>query len=344
MCYDGNGLISIEGIAYGGLDIGGEWDSQMQGFLEISFTFENASCEDGSLLVLESHGGHGFGSVTWVNTGEIFFLTGKANSVGEVFLVDGAQGQEARGWVEWDQGLVGDFSMVIEANSNCPPVADCDGDMIPDSEEADCDANGIPDDCEPEADCDENGIPDVCDLADGGLDADGNGVLDICEPGIEIYCTGDGDAGGTSVECPCGNNVLPGAQEGCLNSTGFGASLTATGTPSILAGDLELHVSGGPEGVPGFYFSGSAAENGGMGSPFLSGLRCVGGELVRMGKTPEMTNGESSYPFPGSPSIAQLLGVTAGQTTYFQYWYRDPSGPCGASANTTNGLRVIWGY
>jgi hypothetical protein len=37
-------------------------------------------------------------------------------------------------------------------------------------------------------------------------------------------------------------------------------------------------------------------------------------------------------------------GWEAGDTRFFQCWYRDPAGgPCGQGFNTTQGLRVIFG-
>ena len=343
MCYDGAGTVTVQGTAFGGHDIGGAWDMNDVSFIDIHFTWVNAACVNGDLLVQESNGGYAYGTVTWLATGEVFYLTGKANNAGDILLFDGANGQEARSWVMWGNGHVGDFSMVVQPNSDCPPPADCDGDLVPDMLEADCDANGIPDDCEPGEDCDQNGIPDRCDILLPINDLDGNGVLDACEPGIWVFCTGDGQAGGTSVDCPCGNNVAPGAPEGCINSTGNGAALSTLGSPSVAAADLVLTVSGASGSQPGFFFAGSEMQAGGSGTPFLNGLRCIGGQVTPIRKIPSMVQGATSFPFPGSPPLVQLLGVNPGDTTYFQYWYRDPQGPCGTSANTTNGLRVTWG-
>ena len=45
----------------------------------------------------------------------------------------------------------------------------------------------------------------------------------------------------------------------------------------------------------------------------------------------------------GMPPLYVFVGAMPGDTDYFQFWYRDPGGPCGQVANTTNGLRVTWG-
>ena len=119
--------------------------------------------------------------------------------------------------------------------------------------------------------------------------------------------------------------------------------MTGTGSPSITTADLSLRVSGLPMNVTGLYFAGSLAAAGGAGVPIGNGLRCVGGDITRIAKVPATQDGTSELPGRGLPPIHQLIGATAGTTTYFQYWYRDSGGPCGANANMTNGLRVTRG-
>ncbi|HIK62256.1 MAG TPA: hypothetical protein EYF98_16390 [Planctomycetes bacterium] len=161
-------------------------------------------------------------------------------------------------------------------------------------------------------------------------------------PGIDIFCTANGSAG-TTVDCPCGNNVVPGALEGCINSSGAGAALSTTGTPSIAAGDLVLNVTGLPGSPPGVFFAGDLETAGGQGTPFWNGLRCVSGNMLRLAKISETPAGLATLPGPNFPPLHQLVGASAGDTTLFQFWYRDPGGPCGFSANMTNGVRVVWG-
>lgn len=343
MCYDGAGTISLQGIAFGGHDIGQTWDPNTTGLLEISFTWVNAVCmQNGDLIVNTQNGGAGFGTVKFLPTGDVFPLMGKANAAGDIFLFDQAVNKPARGWVAWGNGLVGDFAMTITANNDCPPPSDCDGDGVPDLQESDCDQNGVPDDCEPGEDCDQNGIPDRCDILGGAIDADGNGVPDLCEPGVTRFCFGEGPQG-TVGPCPCGNNVVPGAQTGCANSLGTGASLDTTGSASIAAADLVLNVSGIPSGTPGIFFGGNLQTNGGLGTPFVDGLRCIGGNVLRINKISSPVGGQGAYPQPGDVPVHVILGVSPGDTSYLQYWYRDPGGPCGTKANTTNALRVTWG-
>ncbi len=340
MCYDGNGRITIEGVAYGGLDVGSTWDAQEQGFLEIHFVYENATCENGALKVLQSQGGVGYGTVKWMNTGAEIALTHKANNAGELFVFDGASGDPARGWLMYGQGRSGDFGMTAFGTNDCPPEPDCDGDGTPDDQEADCNQNGTPDDCEDLADCDQNGTPDVCDIANGAIDANQNGVPDACEPDIERYCIPDPQSpGGTNVPCPCGNVVLPGAVSGCANSTGVGATLLTSGSAGIAAGDLQLLISGLPEDEPGIFISGLLPAE----TPFRAGLLCVGGPTLRLEKVPFSPGGTAYMPAPGHPAVWEQVGANPGETHYFQFWYRDSQGPCGGRANLTNALRVTFG-
>lgn len=342
MCNDGLGTITIEGIAYGGLDVGGAWDPVEQGFLEIHFTYLNASCVNGDLLVLESNGGLAFGTVEWVNTGEVIYLSGKANAAGEIFLFDGHAGDPARGWVMYGDNRVGDFAMTVFPTSDCPPDPDCDGDGIPDSQESDCNQNQVPDDCEELPDCDGNGISDLCEILAGAHDVNQNGIPDVCEPGVEIFCVPDPQTGFT-VPCPCGNDVLPGAIGGCLNSTGEGAKLVASGSPSIAAADLLLTVENLPAEQPGIFISGVLPEANGMGAPFRAGVLCITGPIVRLQKVPSSPGGQSMLPANGFDPIWMQVNALPGETHYFQFWFRDGDGPCGGRANLTNALRVTFG-
>jgi|GEM_PF-3064636 len=345
MCYDGAGTVTIHGLAFGGHDVGSQWDPNSTGFLEIHFTYENAICvgKNGNELVVdENQGGVGYGTVTWLNTNEVIHLSGKADNQGRLFIFDHENDDPARGWVMYGDGHVGDFAMTIAANDDCPPGPDCDGDGTPDDAEADCDANGVPDDCEPSEDCDGNGVPDRCDINESGVDLDDNGVLDRCEPGTRIYCFGVDNSGGGGLPCPCGNEVVPGANEGCANATGVGASLTTSGSTSIAAADLVLNVIQVPNAVPGYFFAGNAPVNGGNGIDFGNGLRCIGGGITRLGKIPTAVGGTASFPPQGGMPVATIVGASPGDVSYLQFWYRDGMGACGGSANMSNAVSVTW--
>lgn len=159
--------------------------------------------------------------------------------------------------------------------------------------------------------------------------------VDFEGTGITPLCFGDGS--GTA--CPCGN--LGGAGEGCANSTGSGGVLGGSGTPSVGSDTLVLDGSQLPASTPGLYFQGQDPVNGGAGFTFGDGLRCAGGPVVRL-KVVSSSGGQSSYPTGGDPAISVTGNVNAGDTRYYQLWYRDPSGPCNADFNVTGALQVDW--
>jgi hypothetical protein len=139
------------------------------------------------------------------------------------------------------------------------------------------------------------------------------------------YCAGDGS--GTA--CPIANG---GAGEGCANSTGSGAVLSASGSDSASTDDLVLSATNLPDGEFGLYFQGNNAVNGGAGITFGDGLRCAGFEAQRLELTTSAGGASAT-----SASIVTKGLVNAGDTKYYQLWYRD-----GASVNTSNGLEINW--
>jgi len=123
---------------------------------------------------------------------------------------------------------------------------------------------------------------------------------------------------------------------GAVNSTGVGATISASGSTSVGANDLEL--SAGPVPVAEFavFFHGAAQ---GM-IPFGNGFQCATGGIVRV--------------WPPSPAdmlgnVTRLIdntapggvGIAAGATRNFQCWYRDPAGG-GMGFNLSDGLSVTF--
>ena len=149
------------------------------------------------------------------------------------------------------------------------------------------------------------------------------------------FCFGDGS--GTA--CPCGN--AGGSDEGCANDTGSGGVLTASGSTSIAADDLVLSATNLTPG-PGLFFQGNNAVNSGNGNPFGDGLRCAGGNVVRL--EVRFANSGNGFTTGTTISVATKGGVSAGQTKRYQYWYRDSGvSPCSSLFNLTNGYELTWG-
>jgi len=123
------------------------------------------------------------------------------------------------------------------------------------------------------------------------------------------------------------------------NSTGWPATLSYTGTGSILANDLTITCSGLPNGVAGIFFYGNNATS----TPFGEGLLCVQGGIVRLnvqfaqfGGTAEKVVDYDTPPFDSGAGAAVV-----GETKRFQFWYRDSmGGPAGF--NTSDALSVTF--
>jgi hypothetical protein len=152
-----------------------------------------------------------------------------------------------------------------------------------------------------------------------------------------------GHFGSGTLTCPCGNVSTINPNAGCLSSLGIGAEINATGIPSVSSDTLVLHTDSVPNG-PGLYFQGSMPQNAGDGVGFGDGLLCVGGTITRMG-VKFASGGGSSYPLPGVDlPISVQAGVAAGDTRYYQTWYRDGSvAYCTPSTfNLSNAVQVEW--
>ena len=72
---------------------------------------------------------------------------------------------------------------------------------------------------------------------------------------------------------------------------------------------------------------------------FGSGLLCVCPPIVRL--LPAIQPDACGQAMLG-PGVASLIGASAGNVRYFQFWYRDLSPPCATfpAFNLTNGVSV----
>ncbi len=175
---------------------------------------------------------------------------------------------------------------------------------------------------------------DVCELA---------ALLAQTTPGVHVgcgapsigvpFCYGDG----SDTACPCGN--VGAAGEGCTNSSGAGAILTATGSENLAAGDLGLTGAQLPASVPALFFSG--VNTIAPGASFGDGLRCAGGAITRL----QVAFTDASGDVSTSPAnIGAAVGATVGSTSTMQIWFRDVSAgaPCGSGFNTSSALLITW--
>ena len=145
------------------------------------------------------------------------------------------------------------------------------------------------------------------------------------------YCFGDG----SGAFCPCGN--FGGLEEGCAHGAGVGARLSAYGSSVVPMDDLVFTAEQMVATQPALLFAADNAVNGGFGNVFGDGLRCAGGNLVRLGVRMADGTGHATW----GPGLGASGGWLPGDTRRFQSWFRDPQlSPCGAYFNLSTGLEI----
>ena len=144
--------------------------------------------------------------------------------------------------------------------------------------------------------------------------------------------------------CPCGNFGSTG--RGCDNSVTSGVKLVVDG--SVQPDQVTL---GATDVIPStlcLFFQARAV----LGTPvaFGDGVRCIGGQLERLGVNAAPA-GLARYPGVGDPSISArsaALGdpIQSGTYRYYQLYYRDPDpafcNPAPATFNASNAVMVAW--
>lgn len=154
------------------------------------------------------------------------------------------------------------------------------------------------------------------------------------------FCDGTGAAAST-VACPCGNNA-PAGGEGCANSTGNGARLVNSGGTSILLDDTVLDTTQMPTNKLGFTYYGPNPWVSGttFGVQHSDGVRCLlAGGTSRLPNQNTGSTGSFSY---SGLFANHSFPALAGETWYFQSYYRDLQGPCGTGANFSNGWQITF--
>jgi hypothetical protein len=120
-----------------------------------------------------------------------------------------------------------------------------------------------------------------------------------------------------------------------------GANLAANGSASLASDSITLTSTGTPNASV-LFFQGTQRVNGGAGTIFGDGLRCVAGAVTRLG-TSSASAGEARVPTPLDPPVSTLGAIAAPGTFHYQVWYRNAADFCTASTfNLTNGLSLTW--
>lgn len=155
------------------------------------------------------------------------------------------------------------------------------------------------------------------------------------------------DAGGPGTaycfgtSCPCDNDD-PNA--GCVNSSGAGALLAASGSASLSASDLSFHGTSMPTTSVSLLILGDQQQE----VPFFDGKLCIGGTIQRLFKH-QNTGQAGAVDFEDALGLLELNTVpitfNAGDTRHFQIWFRDApasQSPCGKKAGVTNAYSITF--
>lgn len=119
------------------------------------------------------------------------------------------------------------------------------------------------------------------------------------------------------------------------NSAGPGATIGHAGSASVSAADLVLQVSGAAPLQTGIFYYGTETAQ----VPFGNGVRCVGGQTVRLPPLQTDAGGQASFALDPDAPVAGAAPLTPGATRHFQFWFRDtPAG--GAGFDLSDGLTV----
>ncbi|MDP6540188.1 MAG: PQQ-dependent sugar dehydrogenase [Planctomycetota bacterium] len=123
------------------------------------------------------------------------------------------------------------------------------------------------------------------------------------------------------------------------NSAGPGAWISHGGTTSIAAGDFELRADAAIAGQFGLFYYGPQQTR----IPFGDGFRCVAGAVWRL-NPPQVVEpgGHAARAVDFDAPPAPGGSIDAGDTRFFQFWYRDPQGPGGTGFNLSDALSVTF--
>ncbi len=117
--------------------------------------------------------------------------------------------------------------------------------------------------------------------------------------------------------------------------------MTASGTASISSDTLILIGEHTEHNQSGLYFQ--ANNDLSPGNLWGDGLQCAGGQLKRLGVRFSDGTGYSDTSAWSTPISVKAGNVSAGDTKYYQLWYRNPYlSPCAAQFNASNGYQITW--
>ena len=179
------------------------------------------------------------------------------------------------------------------------------------------------------------------------FDTNSDGVFDAVTETETIY---DETVSPTNIGSPRGIALAPAGQfiglgycdPAVINSTGNSGVLTAFGTQFANANNVTLLVEGLPSGEFGFFLNGTGNNVVNMPGGSAGNL-CVSTSIGRYNGAMEifqsgtLGTGSLVLDLANTPTPMGPVAIQAGETWYFQCWYRDTPG---VTSNFTNGLEI----
>ena len=169
------------------------------------------------------------------------------------------------------------------------------------------------------------GVQSAFDSFDPDLSGDGS-IVTFANPGGDLVPapppTGDWYLSDLNRSCP----PVVAYCTAKTNSAGCAPAVSSAGVPTV-TGEVAFFATARDvvNGQTGLFFWGLAPNS----APFVGGLRCVAGPLVRTrvqssGGSPTGVDCTGSYSYLFDTTVMSAHGLTAGTTVYGQFWSLDP--------------------
>lgn len=178
------------------------------------------------------------------------------------------------------------------------------------------------------------------------LGASAAGVADVNGDGWPEALVGGGAAtiggpieegGAVLMTLGCPENAVYNYCTAAPNSTGQSATMGWQNTTSIANNDLRIFAEACPQNQFAMFFYGPGEAY----APLGDGFRCVKGPLYRLGVVQTGPGGLPSWSLDVTAPPQPSGQISAGETWFFQTWFRDPSGgPAGS--NLSDALRITF--
>ncbi len=176
-----------------------------------------------------------------------------------------------------------------------------------------------------------------------------SGLFIEIDPAGALVWSWQSDLAGAGSERTFKGRRLPGGVTGLAycdpavaNSTGVPATLHAVGSLVADENALVLWAQGMPSGTFGFFLNGSSSGSFPMAGG-SAGTLCLSGDLGRYANPAEIFSGGAAgvgsleLDLTRTPTPSGRVPAMAGETWFFQCWYRDPAV---GTSNFTNGVQI----